>query len=122
MLKSAAEEELPADTIMDAAEQKIYDIRQGAHTSGPVKLADIITNDVYDNLQKLTDPELAAEYKGIPTGFSLLDKYMTGLNRSDLILIGARPAMGENQLRAEHRAQRGGAGEKEGRVLLARNG
>ena len=95
MLKSAAEEELPADTIMDAAEQKIYDIRQGAHTSGPVKLADIITNDVYDNLQKLTDPELAAEYKGIPTGFSLLDKYMTGLNRSDLILIGARPAMGK---------------------------
>ena len=74
MLKSAAEEELPADTIMDAAEQKIYDIRQGAHTSGPVKLADIITNDVYDNLQKLTDLELAAEYKGIPTGFSLLDK------------------------------------------------
>ena len=95
MLKSAAEEELPADTIMDAAEQKIYDIRQGEHTSGPVKLADIITNDVYDNLQKLTDPELAAEYKGIPTGFSLLDKYMTGLNRSDLILIGARPAMGK---------------------------
>lgn len=95
MLKSAAEEELPADTIMDAAEQKIYNIRQGAHTSGPVKLADIITNDVYDNLQKLTDPELAAEYKGIPTGFSLLDKYMTGLNRSDLILIGARPAMGK---------------------------
>lgn len=95
MLKSAAEEELPADTIMDAAEQKIYDIRQGAHTSGPVKLADIITNDVYDNLQKLTDPELAEEYKGIPTGFSLLDKYMTGLNRSDLILIGARPAMGK---------------------------
>ena len=95
MLKSAAEEELPADTIMDAAEQKIYDIRQGAHTSGPVKLADIITNDVYDNLQKLTDPELAAEYKGIPTGFSLLDKYMTGLNRSDLILIGSCSAMGK---------------------------
>ena len=50
---------------------------------------------MYDNLQKLTDPELAEEYKGIPTGFSLLDKYMTGLNRSDLILIGARPAMGK---------------------------
>ena len=33
--------------------------------------------------------------KGIPTGFSVLDKYMTGLNKSDLILIGARPAMGK---------------------------
>lgn len=95
MLKSAAGEEMPADAIMDAAEQRIYDIRQGTLKSGPVKLADIITNDVYDNLQKLSDPALADEYKGIPTGFSLLDKYMTGLNRSDLILIGARPAMGK---------------------------
>lgn len=95
MLKNAAEEELPADKIMDAAEQKIYDIRQGTLKSGPVKLADIITGDVYDTLQKLSDPALAEEYKGIPTGFSRLDQYMTGLNRSDLILIGARPAMGK---------------------------
>ena len=95
MLKNAADEELPADTIMDAAEQKIYNIRQGTKDNEPMRLSDIITNEVYDNLQKLTDPALAAEYKGIPTGFSLLDKYMTGLNKSDLILIGARPAMGK---------------------------
>lgn len=95
MLKNAADEEMPADTIMDAAEQKIYNIRQGTKDNEPTRLSDIITNEVYDNLQKLTDPVLAAEYKGIPTGFSLLDKYMTGLNKSDLILIGARPAMGK---------------------------
>ena len=95
MLKNAADEELPADTIMYAAEQKIYNIRQGTKDNEPTRLSDIITNEVYDNLQKLTDPVLAAEYKGIPTGFSLLDKYMTGLNKSDLILIGARPAMGK---------------------------
>ena len=95
MLKNAADEELPADTIMDAAEQKIYNIRQGTKDNEPTRLSDIIINEVYDNLQKLTDPALAAEYKGIPTGFSLLDKYMTGLNKSDLILIGARPAMGK---------------------------
>lgn len=95
MLKTAADESLPADQIMDAAEQKIYNIRQGAKDNAPTKLSDIITNEVYENLQKLTDPELAAEYKGIPTGFSLLDKYITGLNKSDLILIGARPAMGK---------------------------
>lgn len=95
MLKNAADEELSADTIMDAAEQKIYNIRQGTKTNEPTRLSDIITNEVYDNLQKLSDPALAAEYKGIPTGFSLLDKYMTGLNKSDLVLIGARPAMGK---------------------------
>lgn len=95
MLKSASDEELSADTIMDAAEQKIYNIRQGTKENEPTRLSEIITNEVYENLQKLSDPALAAEYKGIPTGFSLLDKYMTGLNKSDLILVGARPAMGK---------------------------
>ena len=95
MLKNAANEELSADTIMDAAEQKIYNIRQGNKENEPVLLSDILRDEVYDNLQKITSPETAEESKGIPTGFSLLDKYMTGLNKSDLILIGARPAMGK---------------------------
>ena len=90
-----ADEELSADTIMDAAEQKIYNIRQGNKENEPVRLSDILRDEVYDNLQKITSPETAEESKGIPTGFSLLDKYMTGLNKSDLILIGARPAMGK---------------------------
>lgn len=95
ILKNAANEELSADTIMDAAEQKIYNIRQGNKENEPVRLSDILRDEVYDNLQKITSPETAEESKGIPTGFSLLDKYMTGLNKSDLILIGARPAMGK---------------------------
>lgn len=95
MLKNAANEELSADTIMDAAEQKIYNIRQGNKENEPVRLSDILRDEVYENLQKITSPETAEESKGIPTGFSLLDKYMTGLNKSDLILIGARPAMGK---------------------------
>ncbi len=95
MLKNAANEELSADTIMDAAEQKIYNIRQGNKENEPVRLSDILRDEVYDNLQKITSPETAEDSKGIPTGFSLLDKYMTGLNKSDLILIGARPAMGK---------------------------
>lgn len=95
MLKNAANEELSADTIMDAAEQKIYNIRQGNKENEPVRLSDILRDEVYENLQKITSPETAEESKGIPTGFSLLDKYMTGLNKSDLILVGARPAMGK---------------------------
>ena len=95
MLKNAANEELSADTIMDAAEQKIDNIRQGDKENEPGRLSDMLRDEVYDNLQKITSPETAEESKGIPTGFSLLDKYMTGLNKSDLILIGARPAMGK---------------------------
>ena len=39
--------------------------------------------------------ENSEEFKGIPTGFSKLDEITSGLNRSDLVLIGARPAMGK---------------------------
>lgn len=83
-----------ASTILDSAEQRIYDIRQGREVNGPAKISEVIVNGVYDKLNKLTG-ENKEDYKGIPTGFGLLDKYITGLNKSDFILIGARPAMGK---------------------------
>ena len=83
-----------ADLLLDSAEQRIYDIRQGKDTTGPSKLKEIVVNEVYDRLNKLNSDE-REKYLGIPTGFSELDKLTTGLNKSDLILIGARPAMGK---------------------------
>lgn len=83
-----------ANILLDSAEQRIYDIRQGREVNGPSKISDVIVNGVYDKLNKLTS-ENKDDYKGIPTGFGLLDKYTTGLNKGNFILIGARPAMGK---------------------------
>lgn len=94
IIDDASNSEYSADQLLASAEQKIYDIRQGRKVSGPSKLADIIVGDVYTTLQHLTSPERDM-YKGFSTGFSDLDKVLTGLHRSDLILIGARPAMGK---------------------------
>ena len=93
-VESAVSQEYTADALLDNAEQKIYNIRQGKTTNAPSKLKDIIVNNVYDTLKKITgeDKDL---YKGYTTGYSDLDKVLTGLNRSDLVLIGARPAMGK---------------------------
>lgn len=74
-----------AETILDSAEQRIYNIRQGKTTDGPTKLGDIVINDVIPNVTLLSTPE-GKDRKGIPTGFSVLDKYMTGLNKSTLFL------------------------------------
>ena len=87
----------PADSILESAEQKIYDIRQGRVTKGPARIGDIIVNEVYDKLQKLSSAD-KDKYKGFTTGFTDLDKAITGLNRSDLLIIGARPAMGKTSL------------------------
>ena len=94
IMDDAASGEGDASSILDAAEQKIYDIRQGKDTGGPTKVSEVIVNGVYDRLGKLTGED-KEKYKGIPTGFGLLDTYITGLNKSDFILIGARPAMGK---------------------------
>ena len=93
-IENAVAQEETADTLLDNAEQKIYNIRQGKTSNAPSKLRDIIVNEVYDRLQKLTgeDKDL---YKGFTTGWADLDKILTGLNRSDLIIVGARPAMGK---------------------------
>lgn len=83
-----------ANSILDSAEQRIYDIREGKTGKGPEKIADVIMNKVYPELKNRTG-ENKDDYLGIPTGFGLLDRYITGLNKSDFILIGARPAMGK---------------------------
>ena len=75
-----------ASSILDAAEQKIYDIRQGKDTGGPTKAYSVMVNDVYDSLCKLSGED-RDKYKGIPTGFGMLDTYITGLHKSDFILI-----------------------------------
>ena len=94
IIEDSVESGLSADALVDNAEQKIYDIRRGKVTNGPTKIADIIINDVYDKLHKLASED-NDQYRGAKTGFVDLDRMTTGLNRSDLIIVGARPAMGK---------------------------
>ncbi len=94
IIEDTSSADMDADLLIDSAEQKIYDIRSGKMTSGPSKLSDIIVNEVYDKLNKLNSDEKDM-YKGFTTGYADLDSVLTGLHRSDLILIGARPAMGK---------------------------
>lgn len=93
ILDDTMQEKTAADTLLDAAEQKIYDIRQGHAVVGPARLSDVIAN-VYERLYQLSSPE-REQYMGLRTGFEDLDRVITGLNKSDLILVGARPAMGK---------------------------
>jgi replicative DNA helicase len=97
IIAAAGAEGESADAILDAAEQKIYDIRQGRMQSNASKLRDIIVNEVYDTLGKLISPN-KDDYKGYTTGFANLDDVLSGINRSDLVLIGARPAMGKTSV------------------------
>lgn len=82
-----------AQLLLDAAEQKIYDIRQGRDVKGLIPIADAIA-EAYDRLGKISGPD-KEKYVGARTGFTLLDGITSGLNKSDLIIIAARPGMGK---------------------------
>ena len=94
IIEDSVGEDRSADLLLDNAEQKIYDIRQGRVSKGPTHIREIIVNDVYEKLQLLNSKD-KDQYKGVTTGFVDLDKVITGLNRSDLLIVGARPAMGK---------------------------
>ena len=83
-----------ASALLDMAEQRIYDIRQGRENSGLQRIDEIIIS-AYDHLQQLTGED-RDQYLGLSTGFTDLDNLLTGLNKSDLILFAARPAMGKS--------------------------
>lgn len=82
-----------AKTLLDSAEQKIYDIRQGNDSKGLARIDEVVI-EVYDKLQKITGPD-KEKYLGAKSGFTELDAITTGLNNTDLIIIAARPGMGK---------------------------
>ncbi len=95
IITDANESTLEPDKLIESAEQRIYDIRQGRNSTGLVHIAKVITDETYDRLTKINDPETREDYIGIPTGIGELDKVITGLHKSDLIIVGARPGMGK---------------------------
>ena len=82
-----------SERLLELAEQSIYDIRQGKNSGAMVPIETAVI-ETFDRLQHLTGED-RAEYAGLPTGFVELDAKMTGLNKSDLILVAARPGMGK---------------------------
>ena len=82
-----------AQVMLDSAEQKIYDIRQGRDVKGLAPISDVIFES-WERLQKISGPD-KDKYLGARTGFTMLDSVTTGLNKSDLIILAARPGMGK---------------------------
>ena len=95
IIKDINENEMDSGRLLDNAEQRIFEIRQGREISGLTHIKSVIENETYDRLSKMADPETRADYIGIPCGIGDLDKMITGLNKSDLIILGARPGMGK---------------------------
>ena len=84
-----------ADVMLEAAERKIYALRQGRATGGLVPISAVVQN-VFDDLSEAA--ESGSKIPGISTGLPDLDRMILGLNKSELILIAARPGMGKTSI------------------------
>lgn len=83
------------NSIIEEAEKSIFDITQGRHRNGfaPIK------NVLLDSFAKIE--EMAAnqgKLTGLTTGFIDIDNKLSGMQKSDLILLAARPSMGKTAL------------------------
>ncbi len=93
IIEAASDGGESAKDLLDLAEQKIYDIRQGREIEGLTRLSEIIVT-AYDKIQKLSGDD-KEQYQGLRSGYSLLDSYIAGLNKSDMIVIAGRPGSGK---------------------------
>ncbi|HAA25288.1 MAG TPA: replicative DNA helicase [Ruminiclostridium sp.] len=78
--------------ILNDAEKYIYDIVQNRNQTGLLPISDVL-DITFSHLEELYNR--AGEYTGVPSGFYDLDKKTAGFQKSDLVLIAARPSMGK---------------------------
>ena len=103
---AAYSSELPPEDILDSAEQRILEIAHKSQRSSYVDINDVI----YENIRQLQELEKGGKEKGIPTGFRDVDKILGGLQKTDLIILAARPGVGKTAFAlniAEHAASIG---------------
>jgi len=111
-IRREAAEGLDAKELLDHAEQQIYEIRQGKDSTGLIHISDVIIN-TYDDLQRISK-ESHDGLLGLSSGFSDLDRATNGLNKSDLIILAARPGVGKTSLALNIAAH---VGERSGKAV-----
>lgn len=80
------------DLLLDEAERKIMEVSQRKHSGAFKNIKDVLVQ-TYDNIEMLHNRN--GEITGIPTGFTELDRMTSGFQRSDFIIVAARPSVGK---------------------------
>lgn len=92
---SAFDEAEDVDELLDKAEKTVFGIGQRSLSQTFIPIKEILS-DTFERLDELS--KYKGKLRGIPTGFSDLDRILGGLQRSDLVILAARPSMGKTSL------------------------
>jgi replicative DNA helicase len=91
----ALEGEDGADTILDNAESSIFALAEDRVKSGLIPVKDIV-RDNFERLEKIFRE--GKSITGVSTGYTELDKLLSGLQPSELLILAARPSQGKTAL------------------------
>ena len=83
------------DHLLDRAEKRVFEITQRSGVHKFVDIKDTLT-EAWERLDRLHNSGDAL--RGVPTGFKELDSKLAGFQKSDLIILAARPSMGKTSL------------------------
>jgi replicative DNA helicase len=95
IVQSCYEAEDDVATILDRAEKSIFDIAERRIRQGFVALREIV-KESFRTIDQLSQSKDVVT--GLPTGFVDLDERTSGLQKGDLVVVAARPAMGKTSL------------------------
>ncbi len=89
------EEQGELEEIIDNAEKKLFDVTNSVGSHKFIELKDTL-GEAWERLDRLHNS--TDELRGVPTGFKALDNKLSGFQKSDLIILAARPSMGKTSL------------------------
>lgn len=90
------EEDKSIDEVLEEAEKKIYNITQIGSGSSRLISAEELIEEAWKRIEKIHDG--GNGIRGVPTGFPGLDHKLSGFQKSDLIILAARPSVGKTSL------------------------
>jgi replicative DNA helicase len=99
------------EDLLDSIEHKILNISQKSMPQNFVAIKDELKS-AYERIEKLH--EHGDAMRGVPTGFKDLDSLLSGLQRSDLVILGARPSLGKTSFAMDIARNAAMAGHKVG--------
>jgi replicative DNA helicase len=91
----AYEEDTDVDDAVDEAQQEIFRIANSSSTSSVISMKDAV-HDAFERLDKLKEHKDGL--RGVPSGYKALDEMLSGFQKSDLIILAARPSVGKTTL------------------------
>ncbi|MEA1936569.1 MAG: replicative DNA helicase [Patescibacteria group bacterium] len=95
IIANAYNETEEIDKILDEAEQKIFAVSQ-KHIRQDFTPVKPILEEAFNRIDELHKNK--GKLRGVPTGFKDLDSILAGLQKSNLIILGARPSVGKSSL------------------------